>query len=141
MIWVPARHADSGRDDGDVTVGEDGIKSGDEPAVVVADQIPHAGAGVLKVHGEVSGHLGRRGCGGVGGHAENPPASGGMLNDGQGIQSGSGEGLDLEEVRGEEGGCLAAQEGGPGQSVAFGTGFDAVVFDDLPHGAGRHRDA
>jgi hypothetical protein len=124
---VHARHADSGRDDADADVGEDGIKSGDEPAVAVADQVPHAGAGVLKIHDEVSGHLDRPGCGGVGGHCENPHASGGMLKDGQGIQSGSGEGLNLEEVRGEDGGCLAAQEGGPGQSVAFGTGLDAVV--------------
>jgi hypothetical protein len=72
---VHARHADSGRDDGDADVGEDRIKSGDEPAVAVADQIPHTGAGVLKIHDEVSGHLGRPGCGGVGGHTENPHAA------------------------------------------------------------------
>ena len=116
-------------------------KAATKPAVAVADWIPHADAGVLKVHDEVLGHLGRRGCGGVGGHAENPPAAGGMCKDGQGIQSGCGEGLGLEEVRGEDGGCLAVQEGGPGQSVAFGAGFDVVGFEDLPHGEGRHRDA
>jgi hypothetical protein len=103
---VHPRHADAGRDDGDAAVAEDGIEGGGELAV--ADQVSHAGAGVLKIHDEVSGHLGGPGCGGMRGGAENPNAAGGMIDHGQDIQSGSGQGLDLEEVRGEDGGCLAA---------------------------------
>ncbi|MGH4023637.1 MAG: hypothetical protein ACRDRV_03535 [Pseudonocardiaceae bacterium] len=119
---VHARDAVSGRDDGDAVVGEDRIERGDELVVAVADQVPHARAGVLKIHDEVSGHLGRPGCWGMCGRAENPNAAGGMLDNGQDVQSGAGEGRDLEEVRGEDGGCLAAQEGGPGLSVALGLG-------------------
>ncbi len=111
---VHARHADSGRDDGDAAVVEDRIEGGGELAVAVADQVPHAGAGVLEIQDEVSGHVGGPGCGGMRGRAENPNAAGGMFEDGQDVQSGSGQGLHLDEVCGEDGGRLAAQEGGPG---------------------------
>jgi hypothetical protein len=41
-------------------------------------------------------------------------AAGGVLDDGEGEQSGAGKCSGFEEVGGEDGVCLAAQERGPG---------------------------
>ncbi|MCE7006958.1 hypothetical protein LWC34_29625 [Kibdelosporangium philippinense] len=55
---------------------------------------------------------------GMRGGAEDADAPGGVLDDGEDEQPGAGEGSDFEEVRGEDGVCLAAQERGPGLLVA-----------------------
>lgn len=45
-----------------------------------------------------------------------------------------------EEVGGEDGLGLGAQEGRPGGVVAFGCWVYAVLLEDVPHGAGGHLD-
>lgn len=43
-------------------------------------------------------------------------------------------GWGFDEVGGQEGVCLAVQEGRPGQVIAVGRGRDAVGLEDLPDG-------
>jgi hypothetical protein len=78
---------------------------------------------------------------GCGGCAEDADAAGGVLNDGEDVASRSGQGVGVEEVGGEQGVRLAAQEGGPGEVVAVGRGRDVVGFEDLPDGGGRDLDS
>jgi hypothetical protein len=67
-------------------------------------------------------------------------AAGGVLDDGEDVQSGPGQGAGFEEVGGEDRVCLAAQEAGPGLVVALGCGFDAVGLEDFPDGGGGDLD-
>ena len=137
---VHPRYADPGLSNRDTAVGQNGIESGGVFAVSVPDQVLHGGAGVLQIHDQVSCHLGGPGCGGVCGCAEDADAAGGVLDDGEDDQPCSGQGAGVEEVGGEEGVGLAAQEGGPGEVVAVGRGLDAVGLEDLPDGGGCDRD-
>jgi hypothetical protein len=59
-----------------------------------------------------------------------------VFDGGEDVQSRPGQGPSFEEVGGEDGVCLAAEEGGPGVAVTFGGGLDAVALEDLPHGGG-----
>jgi hypothetical protein len=75
-------------------------------------------------------------CGGVCGGAQDSDAAGGVLDDGEDVQVCAGEGAGFEEVAGEQGVGLAAQEVGPGCAATFGGGWDAVLFEDFPDGGG-----
>ncbi len=97
--------------------------------------------GVLQVHDQISGHLSGPSRGGVSGRTEDADAAGGVLDDSEDVEPRSGQGGGFDEVGGEEGVCLAAQEGGPGELVAVGRGLDAVGLEDLPDGGGCDRDA
>src|SRR5207247_7130229 len=112
--------ADAGLRDRDALVFEDRVEGGRVPAVPVADQVLHRGVGVLEIHQKVSGQLCGPGRGGVGDGTEDTDAAGGVLDDGEDVQPGAGQGPGFEEVGGEDGVCLAAQESGPGLAVAFG---------------------
>ena len=101
----------------------------------------HRGVGVLQVHGQVPGHLGGPGRGGVGGGAEDADVAGGVLDDGENVESRSGQGAGFEEVGGQQGVGLVAQEAGPGEVVPVGRRSDAVGFEDLPDGGGCDRDS
>ena len=71
------------------------------------------------------------------GRAEDADAAGGVLDDGENVESHSGQGADFKEVSSEEGMCLATQEGGPGQLITVRRRRDAVDLEDLPDGGGR----
>src|SRR5258707_652482 len=45
---------------------KDRVERGRVPAVAVADQVLHRGAGVLEIHAQVAGQLCAPGCGGMG---------------------------------------------------------------------------
>ena len=122
-------------------LSENGIEGGGEPAVTVSDQVLHGGADLLQVHDQIPGHLGGPGCGGVCGCAEDADAAGGVLENDEDGELRSGQGVDYEEVGGEECVGLAAQEGGPGQVVAVRRGLDVVGCEDLPDGGGRDFDS
>ena len=74
------------------------------------------------------------------GRAEDADAAGGVLNDGEDDQPCSGQGAGVEEVGGEDGVRLTAQEVGPAEVVAVGRGLDAVGLEDFPDGGGRDLD-
>jgi hypothetical protein len=79
-------------------------------------------AGLLQVHGEVAAELG------------------GVLDDSQNVQTGTGEGRNFEEVARKQGACLTAQERGPGGGGPPDRRVDAVRFEDLPHRGGGDLD-
>jgi hypothetical protein len=54
----------------------------------------------------------------------------------QHVHSGAGEGDSFEEVAGQEGFGLGAEELGPGAGRACGGGVDAGLGENLPHGRG-----
>src|SRR6476646_9345971 len=63
---VRPRSSDGGADDPDVGAGEDGVESGGELAVPVADQKAEPVGAVAELHEQVAGLLCGPGSGGVG---------------------------------------------------------------------------
>ena len=95
---------------------EDRVKGGGEPGVVVADQEPATSTGVLEIHDQVAGLLGKPGPGGVGGDAQDVHATGGVLDDEEGVEPVQGDGVNVEQVAGEDAVGLRPQELCPGRS-------------------------
>jgi hypothetical protein len=67
---VHARHPDAAEHDRDTDVGEDGVEQGRVLPVAITDELLDLASGVVEVHDEVAGRLGRPGGGRVGGGAE-----------------------------------------------------------------------
>ncbi|WP_406079119.1 hypothetical protein [Micromonospora sp. NBC_00858] len=124
--------------------GEHGVEASGELGVAVADQEPKRGDPVAEVHDQVASLLvSPRSCL-VFGDAEDVYASGRDLYHEQDVQSAQGDGVEVEEVGGEQSGCLRAQEGAPvgvdltwrwvdpagGEDAADSTGADAVAQAD-----------
>ena len=70
-------------------------------------------AGVVEVHEQVAGLLGQPGAGGVGGDAEDVYAAGGVLDDEEDVQPAQGDGVEMEQVAGQDRVRLRSQEFGP----------------------------
>ena len=94
----------------DVDGGEDGVEGGGELGVAVADQEPEASTGVVEVHEQVAGLLGEPGSGGVGGDAEDVHAAGGVLDDEERVEPVQGDGVEVEQVAGQDRVGLRAEE-------------------------------
>ncbi|MEV0586775.1 hypothetical protein [Nonomuraea sp. NPDC050310] len=133
MIEFHARDADTCGDDPYAGVGQHGIEGRGELGVAVADEEPSAGARLVQVHEEVAAELGDPWTGGMGAGAEDADAAGGMLDDGEDVESRPGQGADLEEVTRQECVGLVAQEVGPAGVGALWGGSDTVLFQDPPH--------
>jgi hypothetical protein len=93
---------DAAEHDLDAGVGEDGVEQRRVPAVSIADEEAGPAAGVLQVHGEVTHGLGNPRGGRVRGGAQDPYPPGGMLDDGQDLHPGTGQGHGFEEVSRED---------------------------------------
>ena len=63
---------------------------------------PEAAAGVVEVHGEVAGLLAQPGAGRVGGDTQDVHAAGGVLDDEECVQPVQGDGVEVEQVAGED---------------------------------------
>jgi hypothetical protein len=100
---IHSRHADAAEHGLDPGVGEDGVEQGGVFAVPVADEVLDWAAGVFDIHDQVAGGLRHPGCGRRRGSAEDAYAAGGVLDDGQDVQSDSGERDGFEEVGGDDG--------------------------------------
>ena len=96
--WCPHRRLD----DADVDGGEHRVERGGELGVAIANQEPDAAAGVVEIHDEVAGLLGQPGAGRVGGDAEDVYAAGGVLDDEERVQPVQGDGVEVEQVAGED---------------------------------------
>ncbi|HEV8175607.1 MAG TPA: hypothetical protein VGP91_18360, partial [Actinoplanes sp.] len=68
----------------------------------------------------------------MGGGAQDADAAAGVLDHREDMQAGSGERDDLEEVGGEDGVGLRAQERSPGLRRPLRGRVDARVAEDLP---------
>jgi hypothetical protein len=120
----------------DACAGEDGVERGGEFGVAVADEESEGRAGVIQVHGQVAGQLGQPGCGRVRGDSEDVDLAGGVFDDEERVEPGQSDGVDVEEVGGQDGVGLGAEELGPGGSGPPCRRGDAGCVQDLPDGGG-----
>jgi hypothetical protein len=79
----------------------------------VPDQEPEPAPGVVEIHAEVSCLLGQPGSGGVGGDPEDVHPAGGVLDDEEDVEPAQGDGVEVEQVAGENRMGLGPQELGP----------------------------
>jgi hypothetical protein len=141
-LRIAVRPRRTGRDlhHGDAFAGEDGIKGGGELGVPVADQEAEGADLITEVGQQVAGGLSGPGrC--VSGYPEEVHPAGADLHDEQNVKAAQGEGVEGEEVRGQQAGGLRVQEGPPpgvgppwcwaepsgGQDPPDGAGTDAVA--------------
>ena len=103
---VRSRCPNRGPDDFDVDGGEDSIEAGSELAVAIADQEPQVSVGVVEVPEQVACELSQPSAGGMGGHAQDVYAAGGVFDDEERVEPVQGDGVDVEQVAG--GGLLWA---------------------------------
>jgi len=138
---VHARYPDAGQYEFDPRVLEDGVEQGGERAVAVPDEEPCPAAGVLEVHDEVLRGLCDPGGGRVCGGAQDPDAPAAVLEHREHVEPRPGQSDGLEEVAGQQGIGLGAQEAGPGRYGAFGCRGDPGILQELPRGGGGHLQA
>jgi hypothetical protein len=100
----------------------------------VSDQELCPAAGILQVHHKVPGGLRHPGRRRVGGGAQNPDSPAGVLDHREHVQPHSGQGDRLEEVTGQQGPGLGAQEIGPRGGTALGCRVDPGLVQDFPDG-------
>lgn len=79
-------------------------------------------------------------AGRVGGGAENTDPAGDVLDDGQDVESGTGQCRGFEEVGGDDSLRLTAQERRPRTAGALGCRVNAGLLEDLPDGGGGDLD-
>lgn len=119
-VGVGLRCADRCLDDLDVLGLEHGVEGVGVLAVAVsvsdeeAERV-HADA---QVGGEVAGLLGGPGSGGVCGDADDVQAPGLVLEEDQGVQAVQADGVDVEEVAGDQTGGPCGEEPAPGWASA-----------------------
>ena len=124
----------------DPGVVEDGAKQAGELAVAVPDQEPRPAPGILEIHDEVLRGLGHPAGSGVRDGAQDPDPPAGVLDDRQHVDTGAAQGDRLEEVAGEQGPGLGAEEVSPGGGGALGCRVDPGLLKDLPDGGGGDLD-
>ena len=100
--------------DADVCVGEDGVEGAGELGVAVADEEFVGCALVGEVHERVAGGLGGPFAGGVRGDAGQVCAAGAAFDQDQGVESFEADGVDVDEVDGQDGVSLIGEELFPG---------------------------
>jgi hypothetical protein len=93
--------------------GEDRVEGSGELGVAVPDEEPEAPSGVVEIHAEVAGLLGQPGTGGMGGDAEDVHAAGGVLDHEEDVQPAQADGVQMEQVAGQDRVRLRAQEFSP----------------------------
>ena len=92
--------------------------------------------GVVEVHQQVAGLLGEPRCGRVRGDAEDVDSAGGVFDDEEGVEPVQVDGVDVDQVAGENAVGLRAEELRPGRTCSSRRGIDARRGEDLPHGGG-----
>jgi hypothetical protein len=137
---IHSRHLDPAEHRLDPGVLEHGAKQAGELAVAVPDQEPRPAPGILEIHDEVLRGLGHPAGSGVRGGAQDPDPSAGVLDDRQHVDAGAAQGDRLEEVAGEQGPGLGAEEVSPGGGGALGCRVDPGLLKDLPDGGGGDLD-
>jgi hypothetical protein len=114
---VGSRCAHRRLDDADLGGGEDGVESGGELAVAVAEEESEVPVGVVEVHEQVARQLGEPGSGRMSGDAEDVDAAGGVLDDEERVEPLQGDRVDVEQVAGQDRLGLHAEELRPGRTV------------------------
>ena len=112
---VGPRCPDGRLDDADVDGGEDGVERGGELGVAIADKEPDAAHGVVEIHQQVAGLLGQPGAGRVGGDTQDVYPAAGVLDDEERVGPVQGDGVEVEQVAGQDGVGLGSEELCPGR--------------------------
>ena len=90
----------------------------------------------LKAHPQVAGLLGQPGAGGMGGDPEDVHPAGGVLDDDERVEPVQRDGVQVEQVAGEDRLWLCAEELRPARSCPPRRGVDAGPVQDGPDGGG-----
>jgi hypothetical protein len=116
----------------DADRGEDGVEGGGELGVAIPDEEPEAAAGVVEIHDEVASQLGEPGAG----DTKDVHTPGGVLDDEERIQPVQGDGVEMEQVTGQDWPCLRTQKLSPGRSGSTSRWVDPGCMQDLPDRGG-----
>ncbi len=112
--------------DAEGLAGEDSIDDGGERGIAVPDHEAEARHTVAEIHQEIPRLLGDPGAAEVGRDAQEMNAAGGVLHHEQYVKPVQQQGVDAEEVGGEDAVCLGSQELAPGGAAAAWGGVDAA---------------
>lgn len=108
--------------DPDSLGGEDGVECGCVLAVAVSDQEPELADSPTEVDDQVAGLLGDPLTGGMRCGAEDVQPPGGDLDQEQHVDAGQPDGLDVQEVAGQDAFGLGGEELSPGGAARRGAG-------------------
>ena len=97
----------------DALRGEDGTEDMSEFGVPVTEKETERGDSLAQIHQQVTSGLGCPGRGWVGGHAEEVDSSGAHFHDNQDVESAQRDGIESEEIGGQQPGGLGTQEAPP----------------------------
>jgi len=111
-LWRPHRRLGGPHVEG----GEHCIERGGVFGVAVADQEPEAPAGVVEVREQVAGLLGQPGSGGVRGDTEDVHPAGVVFDGEERLQPAQGDGVEVEQVAGQDRLGLRSEKLCPGRS-------------------------
>ncbi|MEW1841096.1 hypothetical protein AB0392_24380 [Nonomuraea angiospora] len=127
--WYP----DTGEYRLDAGLGEDFVHEGREPSIPISEQRARPAARLVQVHDQVLDRLGDPVRGGVRGGAEHADAPGGVLDDGQDVLALPVQGDGFDEITGQQGVGLGAQELGPGGGRSVWCRIKTRLVEDLPY--------
>ncbi|WP_214322942.1 hypothetical protein [Nonomuraea sediminis] len=122
-------------------LGEDLIHEGRELAIPISEQKARPAAHIVQIHHQVPDRLDDPVHARVRGGAEHTDASGGVLNDHQDVLALPAESDGLDEVAGQNGVGLRAQEVGPRGGRPLGRWIKACLLENLPDRGWRDLDA
>ena len=122
----------------DVVGGEDGIEGIGELGVPITDQETERADLVAQVHQQIAGSLGRPGRGRVSGHPEQVHPAGAHLHHEQNVESAQPDGVEGEEVGGQQTRRLSAQESSPPSVGSARCWAESGGGQDPADGAGAH---
>ncbi|WP_276097218.1 hypothetical protein [Streptomyces silvisoli] len=91
-----------GLDDLDVVAGEDGVESGGELGIAIADEEPEAPGPLAQVHQQIPGELPYPHAGRIRGDAENVDGPGLDLHDEEDVEAPEEDGVHVQEVAGKQ---------------------------------------
>jgi hypothetical protein len=127
--------------DPDAFAVEDGVEAAREFGIAIADQEPEARRLLLKCPGELTGSLRDPGARRVGGAAGEMDATASELDEEQDIEASQRDRLDGEEVNGEHGVGLLAQEHPPREAGTLASRTEPGLAEDIADGRRRNGQA
>ncbi len=119
---------------------EHGVEAGCELRISIADEETHLASGLFELRCEIESDLGHPQTVGVGGHAEQVDDAPFELDDEQHVITAEQNGVDREEVSGQEAVGLGAEELAPAGPNSPGRGSKAVTAEDAGDAALRDVD-
>ena len=120
---------------------EHGVEAGCELRISIADEETHLASGLFELRCEIESDLGHPQTVGVGGHAEQVDDAPFELDDEQHVITAEQNGVDREEISGQEAFGLSAEELFPAGPNSPGRGSKAVTAEDAGDAALRDIDA